>query len=163
MSGSLRPHGLQHARPPCPSPTPRVWLNSCPLSQWWHPTISSSVTPFSFCPQSFTASGSFLVSQHFLSGGRSIGYSASTSVLQVNIQDWISFRIDWFDLHAVQRALKGFLQHHNSKASILWHSAFFMSSSHVHTRLLEKPYLCRDRPLLAKWCLFFSFYCLGLS
>ena len=88
VSNSLRPHGLQHARPPCRLPTPRVYLNSCPLSQWGHPTISSSVIPFSSCPQSFPASGSFQMSQLFESGGQSIGVSASASVLPVNTQDW---------------------------------------------------------------------------
>ena len=88
MSNSLRPHGLQHTRPPCPSPTPRVYPDSCPLSRWCHPTISSSVVPFSSCPQYFPASGSFLVSQFIPSGGQSIGISASTSVLPVNTQDW---------------------------------------------------------------------------
>ena len=85
---SLRPHGLQHARPPCPSPTPGVYSNSCPLSWWCHATISSSVVPLSSCLQSFPASGSFPMSQFFVSGGRSIGISASTSVLPRNIQDW---------------------------------------------------------------------------
>ena len=79
-SDSLWPHGLQHTRPPCPSPTPRIYSNSCPLSQWCHPTISSSVVPFSSCLQSFPASGSFPISQFFASGGQSIGVSASTSV-----------------------------------------------------------------------------------
>ena len=88
MSNSLRPHGLQHARPPCPLPTPGVYPNPCPLSRWCHPTISSSIAPFSSCPQSFPASGSFQMSQLFASGGQSIGVSASTSVLPVNIQDW---------------------------------------------------------------------------
>ena len=90
MSDSLRPHGLQHARPPCPSPTPRVYSNSCPLSRWYHPTISSSVVPFSSCLQSFPASGSFQMSQLFASGGLSIGDSASTLILPMNIQDWFS-------------------------------------------------------------------------
>ena len=88
MSDSLRPHGLQHARPPCPSPTPRAYSNSCPLSWWCHPTISSSVVPFSSCPQSFPASGSFQMSQLFTLGGQSIGVSASASVLPMNTQDW---------------------------------------------------------------------------
>ena len=88
VSNSLWPHGLQHARPPCLSPTPRVYPNSCPLSRWCHTTISSSVVPFSSCPQSFPASGSFQMSQLFASGGQSIGISASTSVLPVNTQDW---------------------------------------------------------------------------
>ena len=93
MSYSLQPYGLQHTRPPCPSPTPRVYSNSCPLSQWCHPTISSSVVPFSSCLQSFPASGSFQISQFFTSGGQSIGVSASTSVLPVNTQDWS--RLGW--------------------------------------------------------------------
>ena len=88
VSDSLWSHGLQHARPPCPSPTPRVYSNSCPLSRWCHPTISSSVIPFSYRLQSFPASGSFLMSQFFASGGQSIGVSASTSVLWMNTQDW---------------------------------------------------------------------------
>ena len=93
VSSSLWPHGLQHARPPCPSPTPRVYSNSCPLSRWCHPTISSSVVSFSSCLQSFPASGSFQMSQLFTSGGPSIGVSASASVLPVNIQDW--FPLGW--------------------------------------------------------------------
>ena len=88
MSNSLQPHETQHARPPCPSPTPRVYPNPCPLSRWCHPTILSSVVPFSSCPQSFPASGSFPMSQLFASGGQSIGVSASTSVLPMNTQGW---------------------------------------------------------------------------
>ena len=88
VSDSLRPHEPQHARPPCPSPTPGVYSNSCPLNRWCHPTISSSVIPFSSCPQSFPASGSFQMSQLFASGGQRIGVSASTSVLPINTQDW---------------------------------------------------------------------------
>ena len=88
VSNSLRPHEPQHARPPCPSPTPRVYPNPCSLSWWCHPTISSFVVPFSSCPQSFPASGSFQMSQLSASGGQSIGVSASTSVLPMNIQDW---------------------------------------------------------------------------
>ena len=88
MSNSLRPHGLQHARLPCPSTIPRAYSNSCLLSWWCHPTISSSVGPFSSCLQSFPASGSFPMSQFFKSGGQNIGVSASTSVLSMNIQDW---------------------------------------------------------------------------
>ena len=84
---TLQPHGLQHSRLPCPSPTPRAYSNSCPLSQWCHPTISSSVAPFSSCPQSFPASGSFPKSWLFASGGQSIGTLASGSVLPLNIQD----------------------------------------------------------------------------
>ena len=87
-SNSLQPHGLQHAGPPCPSPTPRVYSNSCPLSWWCHPAISSSVVPFSSHLESFLASGSFQMNQFFTTGGQSIGVSASAWVLAVNIQDW---------------------------------------------------------------------------
>ena len=93
MSNSLRPHGLWHARLPCPSLSPRVCSNSCPLSRWCHPTISSSVVPFSSCLQSFPASGSFPMSQVFTSGGQNIGASTSTSVLPMNIQSW--FPLGW--------------------------------------------------------------------
>ena len=99
---SLRPHGLQHARLPCPSPAPRAYSNSCPSHWWCHPTISSAVMPLSSRLQSFPASRSLPVSQFFSSGGRSIGVSASTSVLPMNI----SFRIDWLDLLAVQGTLQ---------------------------------------------------------
>ena len=85
---TLRPHELQHARPPCPSPTRGVYSNSCPLSQWCHPAISSSVVPFSSCPQSLPASGSFPMSQLFTRGGQCIGVSDSASVLPMNTQDW---------------------------------------------------------------------------
>ena len=88
ISDSLQPHGLQHARPPCPSPTPRIYSNSHPLSRWCHPNFLSSVIPFSPCPQSFPASGSFQMSQLFATGGQSIGVSASASVLPMNTQDW---------------------------------------------------------------------------
>ena len=124
MSDSLQPHALQHARLPYPLPTPRAYSNSCPLSQWCHPTISSSVVPFSSCLQSFPASGSFPMSQLFTSGGQSTGVSSSVSVLPVNIQDW--FPLGWLDLLAVQGTLKSLPQHHSSKASVLRHSAFFI-------------------------------------
>ena len=99
VSDSLQPHGLRHARLPCPAPTPGVYLNSCPSSQWCHPTISSSVVPFSSCLQSCPASGSFPMSQFFASGGQSIGVSASASVLSMNIQDWSPLGwTDWISL-----------------------------------------------------------------
>ena len=127
LSNSLWPHGLQHARPPCPWPTPRVYSNSCPLTWWWYPTISSSVIPFTSCLQSFPASGSFQMSQFFTWGHQSIGDSASTSVLPVNIQDWSPLGwTGWISLQSVQGTLKSLFQHHSSKASILWHSAFFI-------------------------------------
>ena len=93
MSDSLWPHGLQYTRPPCPSPIPRVYSNSSPLSRWCHPTISSSVIPVSSCLQSSPASGSFQMSQLFISGGQSVGVSVSTSVLLMNIKDW--FPLGW--------------------------------------------------------------------
>ena len=122
MSDSLRPHGLQNTRPPYPSPTPRACSDSCASSQWCHPTTSSSVVPFSSCFQSFPGSGSFLMSQLFVSGGQSIGASAPSS----EYSGLISSRINWSDILAIQGTLKSLLQHHNSKASILRHSAFLM-------------------------------------
>ena len=125
VSDSLWPHGLQHARLPCPSPTPRTSSNSCPWSRWCHPTISSSVIRFSSQLQSFPASGCFPTSQFFASGGQIIGVSASASVLPMNIQDW--FSLGWNDWISLQsKRLKSLLQHHSSKASILQHSAFFI-------------------------------------
>ena len=101
MSNSLQTHGLQHARVPCSSPTPRACSNSCPSSRWCHPTISSSVVPFSSHLQSFPASGSFPISQFFASGGQSIGASASASVLPMNIQDWPPLgRTGWISLQS---------------------------------------------------------------
>ena len=120
---TLQPHGLQHARFPCPSLSPRVCSNSYPLSGWCHPTISSSVAPFSSCLQSFLASGSFQVSQLFASCSQSIG--ASALVLSINIQDWFPLGLTgWISLQS--RGLSRILQHHDMKALILWGSAFFM-------------------------------------
>ena len=116
MSSSLWPHGLQHTRFPCPSPTPGACSNSCPLSQWCHPTISSSVIPFSSCLQSFPASASFQMSQFFTSGGQTIGVSAS--VLPMNIQDWFPLGWNgWISLLSKELS-RVFSQHHSSKASI---------------------------------------------
>ena len=137
MSDCLWMHGLQHARPPCPLPTPGAYTNSCPLSQWCHPTISSSVVPFSSCLQSFPASGSFQMNQFFASGGQSIGISAS--VLLMNIQDWFPLGWDWLDL-LVQGTLKSLLQHHSSEASILWHSTFFVVQ-------LSHPYMTTGKTI----------------
>ena len=124
---TLQPHGLQHTRPPCPSLSPGVCSNSHPLSQWCHPTISSSVGPFSSCPQSFPASESFPMSRLFTSGGQSVGATASASVLAMNIQGWFPLGWTWFDLLAVQGTLRSFLQHLNSEASILqpWFSLLY--------------------------------------
>jgi len=124
MSDSLRPHGPQHARLPCPSLTPGVHPNSCPLSQRCHPTNSSSAVPFSSCLQSFPASGSFQIVLHIRWPKYwSFVFNISPSNEQPGL---ISFRIDWLDLLAVQGTLKSLLQHHGSKASILWCSAFFI-------------------------------------
>ena len=126
VSNSLQTHGLQHARLPCPSPTPRANSNSCPSSHWCHPSISFPVVPFSSHLQSFPASGSFSVSQFFASGDLSVGVSASASVLPMNIQDWSPLGwTGWISFQS-KRLFKSFLQHHRSKASILWHSAFFL-------------------------------------
>ena len=138
-SNSLRSHGLQHARPPCPSLTPRVYSNSCPLSQWCHPTISSSVIPFSSCLQSFPASGSFPVSQFFALDGQSIGVSVLASVLPMNIQDW--FPLGWTDWISLQsKGLSRVFFKWCSKASIIWCSAFFI----VH---LSHPYMTTGKTI----------------
>ena len=140
VSNSLWHHESQQARPPCPSPTPGFYTDLCPSSQWCHPAISSSVIPFSSCPQSFTASGSFPMSQLFTWGGQSIRVSASTSVLPMNTQDWYPLgRTGWISL-AVQGTLKGLLQHHSSKGSILWLSPFF-------TVQLSHPYVTTGKTI----------------
>ena len=126
VSNSLQPHEPQHARPPCPSPTPGVHPNPWALSRWCHPTISSSVVPFSSWPQSFPASGSFQMSHLFTSGGQkycSFSFNISPSNEHPGL---ISFRMDWLNLFSVQGTLKSLLQHHSSKASILLHSGFFI-------------------------------------
>ena len=144
VSDSLRPYGLQHSRPHCPSPTPRAYSNSCPLGQWCHPTISSSVVPFFSCLQSFPASvfsnESALCVRwpKYWSFSFSIGPSNEYSGL-------ISFRMDWLDLLAVQGTLKSLLQHHSSKASIFWCSAFFIVQ-------LSHPYMTIGKTMaLTRW------------
>ena len=119
-------HGLRHTRLLCPPQSPGVCSNSCPWKWWLYLTISSSVTPFSFCLQSYPALGSFPMSHLFTSGGQSIGASDSASVLPMNIQYWFSLGLTGFDLLAVQETLKSLLQHHSSKASILRRSASFI-------------------------------------
>ena len=139
MSDSLWPHGLQHTRPPCPSPTPRVYPNACPLSQWCHLTISASVVPFSSCPQSFPASGSFQMSQIFASGGQSIGVSASTLVLPVNTQDWSPLGwTGWISLHS-KRLSRVFSNSTVQKHQFFGTQLSSQSNSHIHTWPLEKP------------------------
>ena len=144
MSNCLPPHGQQQARLSCPSPPPRTYSNSCPLSQWCCPTISSSVVPFSSCLLSFPASGSFQMSQSFASGGQNTGFSFSINPSNES-SGLISFRMDCLDLLAVQGTLKSLLQHHSSKASILWHSAFFMVQ-------LSHPYMTARKTIaLTRW------------
>ena len=138
MSNTLWPHGLQHTRPPCPSATPRVYSNQCSLSQWCHPTISSSVVPFSICIQSFPASGSFQMSQFFTSVGQSIGVSASTSVLPMNIQGW--FPPEWTGW--ISLSPKNSQEYSNT--TVQNHQFFstqlsLFSKSYIHTWPLEKP------------------------
>ena len=140
MSDSLRPHQMQHSiQAFLSSSSLGACSNSCPLSRECHPIISPSVIPFSSCLQSFPASGSFPRSQSFPSGGQSIGVSASASVFPMKIQGLISFRIDWFDILEAQVILKSLLQHHSSKASILWHSPFFIVQ-------LSHPYMTTGKP-----------------
>ena len=139
VSNSLWPHELQHVRPLYPSPTPRVYPKSCPLSRWCHPTISSSVVPFSSHLQSFPASGSFPMSQFFTSGGQKY-WSFSFNISPSNeYSGLISFRMDWLDLLAFQGTLKSLLQHHSSKASILRPSTIFIVQ-------LSHPYMITGKP-----------------
>ena len=138
MSNSLRPHGFQHARLPCPLPSPGVCSYSCPLSQWCHPTISASVTPFSSCLQSFSASGSFQMNWLFPSGGQSIGASASASVLSMNIQGWFPLGM----IGLISLLSKGLSR---VFSTIVWKHQFFgaqpslCSNSHIQSWLLESP------------------------
>ena len=145
LSNSLRPEGLQHARPTCPLPTPGVYSNSCPLSRWCHSIISSSVIPFSSCLQSFPASRSLPRSQFFGSGGQSIGSFSFSISLSNEYSELISFRMDWLDLLAAHGTLKSLLQHHSSKASILQRSAFFIVQ-------LSHPYMTPGKTIaLTRW------------
>ena len=143
MSDSLRPSGLQHARLPCPWPTPGACSNSCQSSQWYHPTISFSVIPFS-CLQSFPTLGFFQTSVLRMRWPKywSFGFSISPSNEHPGL---ISFRMDWLDVLAVQGTLKNLLKHHSSKASILWCSAFF-------TVQLSHPYMTTGKTIaLTRW------------
>ena len=141
MSDSLRLHGLQHARPPCPSPTPGAYSNSCPLSRWCHPTISSSFVPFSSHLQSFPALGGVFCNALVLriSGAKYWSFSFSIHPSS-EYSGLISFRMDWLDLLAVQETLKSLLQHHSSKASILRCSALFIVQ-------LSHPYMTAGKTI----------------
>ena len=150
MLDSLRPHEPQHSRPPCPSPTPRVYLNSWPLSRWCHPTSSSSVVPFSSCLQSFPTSGSFEMSQLFASGGQNIGTLASTSVLPMNTQDWSP--LGWTGWISLQS--KG-LSRVSSNTTVQKHQFFgtrlsFNSTLTSMHDCWKNHSLDQTRPLLAK-------------
>ena len=155
ISYSSWSHGLQQARLPCSSPSPEACSKLCPLSQWNHPTISSSVISFSSCLQSFPVSGSFPVSQLFASGSQSIGISASASVLPMNIQDW--FPLGLTGLISLQ--YRGLSRHHRSKASIFWHSTFFILQ-------ISHPYITTGKNMpLTRWifagkvmCLLFNMF-----
>ena len=154
MSSSLQPHGLQHARLPCPSPTPRACSNSLPSCQWCHPTISSSVLPFSSCFWSFPASGPFPVNQFFTSDGQSIVVSASVSVLPVNI-GLISFRIDWLNPLEVYGTLKSLLLFYHSQINnVLWWNKNNLRCKLKNAGKNEEQqngkYVCKYRLLLAE-------------
>ena len=145
MSDSLLPHGLQHAKPPCPSPTLGVYQNSWPLRQWCYPTLLYSVVSFSSCPQFSPASGSFNMSQLSTSGGQSIGNFSFNISPSNELPGLISFRMYWLDLLEVQGTRKSLLQHHSSKASILRCSAFF-------TVQLSYPYMTTGKIIaLTRW------------
>ena len=157
VSNSLRPQGLQHARPPCPSPTPGIYSNSCPLSQWWHPTLSSSVIPFSSRLQSFPASGS-VSNESDLPIRWPKCWSFSFSINPSNeYSGLISFKIDWFDLLVVHGTLKSLLQHHSSKASILPLYCPTLTSIHHYRKNHSWLYW----PLSATWCLCFLIHWSG--
>ena len=156
VSDSLQPHGLQHARPPCPSIPPKVCSSSCPLHRWCHLTISSSDALFSFCPQLSQHQGLFQWVDYLYQ---------ITRILELQLQhqsfQWIfrliSFRIGWFDLLAVQRTLKSPLQHHNSKVSVLWHSALFMvQRSHLNMTPGKTKALTRQTFVSKVMSLFFN-------
>ena len=139
MSDSLRPHESQYARPPCPSPTPGIYPNPNPSSQWCRPAISSSVIPFSSCPQSFPASGSFPMNQLFTSGGQNIGVSASASVLPMNNQDWPPLGwTGWISLQS-KGPSRVFSNTTVQKHQFFSTQLSSQSNSHIHTWPLEKP------------------------
>ena len=165
MSDSLQPQGLQHASPPCPSPTPRVYSNSCPLSQWCHPSISPSVIPFSSHLQSFPASGSFPKSQFFASGGQRIAVSASASVLPMNIQDWFPLELTgliFLQYKELSRVFSStqFKTIKSSALSLLYYGSTFIS---VHDYWRKIHIALTIWIFLAKWCLYFLICCVGLS
>ena len=171
MSDSLQPRGLQHTRLSCPSPTPGVYPNPCPLSRWCHPTILSSVIPFSSCPQSFPASGSFQISQLFASGGQRIGILASASVLPMNIPDWFSSGLTgWISLQSKGLSPTPQLKSINSSALSFVYSPT-LSSIHDHGKtiaLTRRTFVDKVMSLLFIFfnliLLYFTLqYCIGFA
>ena len=162
VSNSLRPHALQHTRLPCTSLSPGVCSNSCSLNQWCHPTISSSVIPLSSCIQPFPASGSFPMSWPFASVGQSIGVSASTSVLPMNIQRWFLFGLTGLISSLSKGLSRVFSSTTVQKQQFFGSQPSLCFNPHVCTWLLEKPTLWLDGPLSVKWWLWFLIRCLGL-
>ena len=150
---TLQPHELQHTRPPCPSPTPRVYPNLCPSSRWYHPAMLSSVVPFSSCPPFLPTSGTFPMSQLFAWGGQSIGASASVSVLPMNIQDWFSLGwTGWISLQSKE------LSRVFSNTTLQKHQFFgaqpsSQSNSHIHTWPLEKRILLSEKSQFKRLCM----------
>ena len=138
MSNSLWPHGLQHARLPCPSPTPKACSNACPSGWWCHPTISSSVVPFPSSLQSFPESGSFPMSQFFASGDQSIGVSASSSVLPMNIQDWFPFGLTGLISLQSKGLIRVFFNTTVQKHQFFGSKLSLWFNCHIHTWQLEK-------------------------
>ena len=155
----MQPHGLQHTRPPSPSPTPRAYSNSCPLSWWCHPTISSSVSPLSSCPQSFPELGSSPVCQLFTLGGQSIEASTSALVLPLNIQDWFPLWLTGFISLLSKGLSEVFFSTTIRKYQFFSTQPSLWSNSYIRTWLLEKPQLWLDGPLSANWCLCFLICC----
>ena len=150
MSHSLWPHGLHYTRFPCLSPTPGAYSNSCPLSCWCHPTISSSVIPFSYHLQSFPPSGCFQMSQLFASGGQIIGVSASASVLPMNIQGW--FPLEWLDRLAVQETLK--ISYFYLKMKYHTHMYIYIhiyTHIYIHTHIYMLLEICELVVISWKW------------
>ena len=162
VSDSLQPHGLQHTRLPGPSLSPGVCSNSCPLSWWCHPTILSSVIPFSSCLQSYPASGSFPVSRLFTSSAQSIEASASVSVLPMNIEGWFPLGLPGL-ISLQSKALSRVFSNTVQKHQFFCVQSFLWSNFHICTWLLKKRWLWLDGPLLANCCLCFLIHCLGLS
>ena len=158
MSDSLQSYGLQLTRLTCPSPFPGVGSNSCPLNQWCHPTISSSVDPFSSCPQSFPASGSFPITQLFTSGGQSTGALASALVLLMNIQEWFPLGLTGL----ISLLSKGLSKVFSS--TTVWKYPFFGAQPSLwsNSQICKKPELWLYAPLSAKWCLWFLTHYLSL-